>query len=143
MDVLLDTNAIRAAGLQGPAFKSLRDYLDRTQCRLLVPTVVLEELLAQRRAEVRKLQRDLVASFKELKRLDPASTLAPPKLDEDALVERQREYVLSAASDVELLENQPDDVANLIRRLANRLPPNLAYCHPSVSDGPASVRQQR
>ena len=61
MDVFLDANAIVSAGLETPALRALRGYLDRTRSRLILPAVVLEELLARKRREAEKMRRTFAA----------------------------------------------------------------------------------
>lgn len=127
MDVLLDTNAVRGAGLAGPAFRSLREYLSRTQSALLVPAVVLEELVAQKRVIVHRVQRDLESAFRAMNQLDPRNSAAPPQLDVDAIVAGERARLLSAAENVVVLENNGEkDLPELVRRLAHRVPPASA-----------------
>lgn len=124
MDVLLDTNAVIGAGLEKPAFRSLREYLSRTQSSLLVPAVVLEELLAQKETTVHQIQRDLHNAFRAVKRVAPATSAEPPHLDIEAIVSTERARVLAAADEVIILENNgEEDLPELVRRLAHRVPP--------------------
>ena len=123
MDVLLDTNAVRASGIDSVAFRALSTYLQRTRSRLLIPSVVLEELCAQRRMLIQKLQRDLESVYNDLRRLFPGDTVAPPLLDSSAALTAYREQVLRSADKVEVLVNVADDLTELVRRLAGRIPP--------------------
>lgn len=124
MDVLLDTNAVRGAGLDGPAFRSLRDYLTRTDSALLVPSVVLEELLALKERNVRDVQRDLDGAFRAMKALDPNNSDVVPHLGVAAIVATERARMLAAADRVMLLDNNAEeDLPELVRRLAHRIPP--------------------
>src|SRR5579863_7762920 len=100
MDVLLDTNAIRASGLDGAAFSSLREYLSRTKSRLLLPHVVVEELCAQRRAEIEEAVRRIANGNKELKRLVPDFSGKPSKVDVEAIVARYRSQLETSAEKV-------------------------------------------
>ncbi|NYF51086.1 PIN domain-containing protein [Tunturiibacter gelidoferens] len=126
MNVVLDTNAIVSLGLTNPAFGSLRDYLRKTKSRLLLPEVVLEELRAQRRSAVSKSVRkgleadkELAASVpgyrpvvKHLNRIDPETAADALEADLKTLTDK-----------VSTVENQPADLKELVRRLANRIPP--------------------
>ncbi|MBI3781346.1 MAG: DUF4935 domain-containing protein [candidate division NC10 bacterium] len=123
MDVLLDTNAVRASGIDGVAFRALSTYLRRTRSRLLIPSVVLEELCAQRRMLIQTLERDLKTVHKDLRRLFPEATAKPPALDASAALTVYREQLVKSADQVEILENVPDHLAELVRRLAGRIPP--------------------
>lgn len=123
MDVLLDTNVVRGVGLDCVAFKSLRDYLERTRSRLLWHDVVLEELYAHRRNELAKLARELDAAFKDLRRLDPAASHAAPDIDEKQNLARYQARLLHGAERADMLGNEREDLAELARRLANRTPP--------------------
>lgn len=123
MDVLVDTNAILAAGLDGAALKALRSYLIRTRSRLLIPSVVLEELCANRRTSIQTLERDFASAHKQLRRLCPDSTAVPPVLDANAAVSAYRDQILTVATQVHVIINQPDDITELVRRLAGHLPP--------------------
>jgi PIN domain len=123
MDVLIDTNAVQAIGLDGGAFKALRSYLTRTRSRLLIPSVVLEELCANRQRALQKLERDFAAAHNDLRRLLPGSAVAPPALDISAAVTAYRSQILTSAVEVEVVPNHPDDLSELVRRLASRLPP--------------------
>ena len=78
MDVLLDTNAVLANSVDSTPFKALRKYLRKTRSRLLLPSVVVEELCAERQRQIRKLERDLEAVHKDFRRLFPAMTLKYP-----------------------------------------------------------------
>jgi rRNA-processing protein FCF1 len=123
VDVLIDTNAIQAIGLDGTAVKALRSYLSLTKARLFVPSVVLEELCANRQRELQKLQRDLAALHKDLRRLVPATAHAQPAFDSSAAVAEYRNRILNLADNVEVVSNHPDDLGELVRRLTNRVPP--------------------
>jgi|GEM_PF-3532455 len=123
MHVAVDTNALRAAGLESPAIRSLDSYLSRTRSTLLLPSVVVEELCASRLTDLRELQRSLASVAKDLSRLAPSSTFAPPPIDEDALVAEYRGKLFELAAEVQILENKEEDLPELVRRLANRIRP--------------------
>ena len=94
MDVLLDTNAVLANSIDGVAFKALRKYLRKTRSTLLLPFVVLEELCAQRRTQIQKLERDIEGVYKDLERLFPAITAKPPTLDASIALRAYRQQLL-------------------------------------------------
>jgi hypothetical protein len=123
MDVLLDTNAVRASGLDGAAFSSLREYLSRTKSRLLLPDVVVEELCAQRRAEIDESVRKIASGNKALKRLVPDFSGKPPKVNVEAAVASYRSQLEQSAEKVTIIENSSSDLKELVHRLANRIPP--------------------
>lgn len=124
MDVLLDTNAVLANSIDGVAFKALRKYLRKTRSTLLLPFVVLEELCAQRRTQIQKLERDIEGVYKDLVRLFPAITAKPPALDASIGLRAYRQELLKSAEKVEILENSPEHLNELVRRLAGRIPPS-------------------
>ena len=123
MDVLIDTNAMQAIGLDGGAFKALRNYLTRTRSRLLIPAVVVEELCANRQRALQDLQRDFIAAHKTMRRLLPGSAALVPTLEIEAAVAAYRNQILASAPEVKVVSNQPDDLPELVRRLTGRLPP--------------------
>lgn len=123
MDVLLDTNAVLANSVDGVAFKALREYLRKTRSRLLLPFVVLEELCAQRLMQIQKLERDLEDVRKDLKRFFPTVHSKFPVLDAKGGLSSYRQQLLNSAEKVEVLENTPDHLKELVRRLAGRIPP--------------------
>ena len=128
MDVALDTNAVLSLGLANPAFSSLQDYLRKTKSGLLLPEVVLEELLAQRRTLIANAVRKGLEANKEVKGLVPSyddkavgTRLKAIEL-EDSLAAYRAELKL-AADEVSIVENRPSDLMEMVRRLANRIPP--------------------
>jgi len=126
MDVVLDTNAVVSLGLLNPAFGSLRDYLQKTKSRLLIPAVVLEELRAQRRASVVKSISKGLEANKELQGLVPGYKSVVKHLkavDVEAAVDAHEVAIKALANKVVLIENQHSDLKELVRRLANRVPP--------------------
>jgi len=123
MHVAVDANALRAAGLESPAIRSLASYLNRTRSTLLLPSIVVEELCASRLTELQKLQLSLASVAKDLSRLVPGSTFAPPTIDKDALVAEYRCRVFELAAEVQVLKNREEDLSELVRRLANRIRP--------------------
>jgi hypothetical protein len=123
MHVAVDTNALRAAGLESPAMRSLASYLSRTRSTLLLPSVVVEELCASRLTELQELQRSLASVAKDLLRLAPCSAFAPPPIDKDELVAEYHGKLLELAAEVQVLENKEEDLSELVRRLANRIRP--------------------
>lgn len=124
MDVLLDTNAIRASGgIESSAFKALMAYVKRTRSQLLLPSVVVEELCAQRRLAIEKLEKGLEDVYKELHKLFPDITTEPPALDSGLALTNYRQQVLTSADKIQIIENLPEDLSELVLRLANRLPP--------------------
>jgi len=123
MDVLVDTNAMRANSVDGVAFKALREYLRKTRSRLLIPYVVIEELVAQRRMQIQQLMRDVEGVRKDLQRLFPTIVAQLPALDTNAALAEYREQILKSAAKVEIIDNSPDDLRELVRRLAGRIPP--------------------
>lgn len=124
MDVLLDSSAIRASGLNSPAFGSLQEYLSRTKARLLLPSVVLEELCAQCRREIEEARQRVSSANEDLKRLVPGFAPAKnPKIDVEDAVASYRAQLERSAAKVEIVENSSRDFKELVRRLANRIPP--------------------
>ncbi len=123
MDVILDTNAIRASGIDSAEFKALRAYLKTTRSLLLIPSVVVEELCAQRQRAIEKLERDLETAYKDLRRLFPDTTAKPPVLDTASALSVYRHQLVTSADQVQVLKNHPEDLPELVRRLAGRLPP--------------------
>lgn len=81
MDVVLDTNAVRASGLNGPALSSLREYLSRTKSSLLLPHVVVEELSSQRRMQIEEAIQEVAEGNNDLKRLVPGFSGKIPEID--------------------------------------------------------------
>lgn len=53
----------------------------------------------------------------------PGATIAPPALDASVALTAYREQLVKSGDQVEVLENMPDDLAELVRRLAGRIPP--------------------
>lgn len=123
MNVLLDTNAVRASGLNGPAFSSLREYLSKTKSLLLLPNVVVEELCAQRRADIEEALFKIKSGSGDLRRLVPGFSEKRPRVDVGAAIENYRSQLEKSAEKVEIIENSPGDLKELVRRLANRIPP--------------------
>jgi hypothetical protein len=123
MDVLLDTNAILATGLDGAAFGSLRDYLSTTKSRLLLSEIVVEELCAQQRSQIEGAVRKIASGNRELKRLIPDFSGKSPKVDVEDAVARYRSRLEQAAVRVTIIENSPADTKEMVRRLVYRLPP--------------------
>jgi hypothetical protein len=123
MDVVLDTNAVRASGLNGPALSSLREYLSKTKSSLLLPEVVVEELSSQRRMQIEEALQKIANGNNDLKRLVPAFSENLPEIDIVAAVADYRAEIMKSADRVTVLENSPDDLKELIQRLANRIPP--------------------
>jgi hypothetical protein len=128
MDVALDANAILSLGLANPAFSSLRDYLQKTKSRLLLPEVVLEELVAQRRALITKAIKRGLESNKDLKGIVPDYNDKPLRkhlgsVDVEAAVAAYRAELETAADEVSVVKNRASDLMKMVRRLANRIPP--------------------
>jgi hypothetical protein len=128
MDVALDANAILSLGLSNPAFSSLRDYLRKTKSRLLLPEVVLEELTAQRRALITKAIKKGLESNKDLKGIVADYSDKPVRkhlgcVDVEAAVAAYRAELETAADEVSVLKNRAPDLMEMVRRLANRVPP--------------------
>jgi hypothetical protein len=123
MDVILDTTAMRANSIDGIAFKALREYLRKTRSKLLIPFVVLEELSAQHRLQIQKLERDIDGVRKDLHRLFPSVRATFPTLDTPSALDAYRKRLLSCAEKVQVLDNQPEDLKELVKRLAGRVPP--------------------
>jgi PIN domain-containing protein len=123
MDVLLDTNAVRGSSLEGPAFDSLREYLSKTKSRLLLPSVVVEELCAQRQAEISGGLRKITNAKKDLERLAPGFSAEIPTIDIPAAVAEYRSQLETVAERVDIVDNTKADIKELVRRLANRIPP--------------------
>src|SRR6476659_6576752 len=117
MDVLLDTNAVLATGLDGAAFSSLREYLSRTKSRLLLPDIVIEELCAQKRSEIDSAVRKVASGNKDLKRLIPDFSETPLKVDIDKAVARYRSQLRESAIAVAIIENSLADLKEMVRRL--------------------------
>ena len=90
MDVLLDTNAVRASGIDSVAFRALSTYLQRTRSRLLIPSVVLRGAMRAATNAHQKLQRDLESVYNDLRRLFRGDTVAPPLLDSSAALTAYR-----------------------------------------------------
>jgi hypothetical protein len=126
MDVLVDTNAVQRNDIDSAAFRSFLAYLRTTRSRFLLPSVVLEELCANRRRRLEKLEHDLDVAYTELRRLYPGTDAAPPALDKDAAVAAYRDQLLTCAERVEVLENDPRDLEEMVRRLVHRIPPASA-----------------
>ena len=126
MDVVLDTNPFRASGLDGAAFGSLREYLSKTKSRLLLHSVVIEELCAQRRAEIIEAVRKVASGKKDLTRLLTGFSLEVPDVDIEAAVQSYRLELEGSAGQVEIIEISLADSKELVRRLANRVPPASA-----------------
>src|ERR1039458_9032541 len=97
MDVMLDTNAIRASGLNGAAFDSLREYLSKTKSRLLLHEVVVEELCAQRRVEIEEALRKIAIGNNDLRRLLSDFSGEPPKVEVEAAVASYRSKLTQCA----------------------------------------------
>ena len=128
MDVALDANALLSAGLANPAFSSLRDYLRKTKSRLLLPEVVLEELLAQRRMLIAKAIRKGLEANKEMKSLVPGYEDKPLRkhlkaIEVETAVDAYKAELKQAADGVSIVENRASDLMEMVRRLANRIPP--------------------
>jgi hypothetical protein len=123
MDVMLDANAIRGAGLDSPALKALRAYLRTTRSRLLLPLVVVEELCAHREREVRDLDDKLAGAYKTLLRLFPKAKDQKPVLDAASSVASLRNQLTGLAELVDVVRNLSEDLDELVRRLTRRVPP--------------------
>jgi hypothetical protein len=123
MNVITDTNSLRGAGLDSPAMKALAEYLRRTRSALVVSVVVREELLSQRLRQLQRAVRAVDSAVKDLKMLVPGLTLEVPVVDEAAVVEALRKKLTILADVVEFVENIPDDLPEMVRRLAGRIPP--------------------
>lgn len=126
MDVLLDTNAIKAVGLDGAAMKALASYLHKTRSSLLLPQVVVQELRAQRRNELSQAMRELQSAHKSIRRLFPNTRIESPALDLDGALRDYQARLLSITDDVRVIENESEDLPELVRRLANRVRPATA-----------------
>ncbi|HEY6183641.1 MAG TPA: hypothetical protein VIW67_15450 [Terriglobales bacterium] len=87
MDVFLDTNAVRATGLNGAAFGSLRDYLSTTKSELLFSHIVIEELCAQQRSQMESAIRKIGNGNKELKRIVPEFSEKAPNINIETLLQ--------------------------------------------------------
>lgn len=118
MDVVLDTNAVRASGLNGAALNSLREYLSKKKSRLLLPDVVVEELCAQRRVQIEEAIQKIAHGSNDLRRLDPGFSGKVPEIDTAVAVASYRSEIMKSADKVEILEN----LKELVYRLANRVP---------------------
>ncbi len=123
MDVLVDANAIRSAGLNGAAIKALKSYLAMTGSRLLLPDVVVVELCAQQRSYVEEHVRKLATAHRKIRRIFPEVDLKTPELDVEAAVGIYHTQLLAAAERVETLRNEAEDLPELVRRLAARILP--------------------
>ncbi len=128
MDVALDANAVMSLGLANPAFSSLRDYLRKTKSRLLLPEVVLEELLAQRRALISKATKKGLEANKEVKGLVPLYDDKPVSkhlkaINVESCVAAYEAELRLAADEVYTIKNRASDLMEMVRRLANRIPP--------------------
>jgi hypothetical protein len=124
MDVLLDTNAFLASGIDSAAFKALTSYLKKTRSTLLIPLVVIEELCAHRRTALEKLKRDLQTAYKDLDRLLPDIMAEPPALDSDLALRVYRKELMTSAEKVKIIKNLPADLTELVRRLTGRIRPS-------------------
>lgn len=125
MNVFMDANSIQATGVDSAAFKALRNYLKRTDSRLMIPFVVLEELCANRERAIRQVERTLHTVQKDLQRLMPGeAVLEIPPLNVAAAVELYRDQILRiVGNSVTIVSNRREDMEELIRRLVNRVPP--------------------
>lgn len=123
MDVITDTNSLRSAGLDSPSIKTLAEYLRRTRSTLVVPAVVREELVARQRTQLQRALHALGSAAKNLKTLVPGVTLGMPVVDEKVVVAALQEKLTNLADTVEFVENIPDDLPEMVRRLAGRIPP--------------------
>ena len=123
MDVITDTNSLRGAGLDSPAIKALAEYLRRTRSKLVVSAVVREELIAQRRTQLQRSLHALDSAVRDLKKLVPGVILEVPIVDERVVVVALQEKLANLADAVEFVENIPDDLPEMVRRLVGRIPP--------------------
>jgi hypothetical protein len=123
MDVLMDTNAVRQAGIGGAAFKALGTYMEITRSDLLIPSAVVEELCAQRERDVQELVQDLDKSFKSVRRMFPDTEHEMPVLDAAQSSVALRKQLSELVERVKFVENGPGDMTELVRRLARRIPP--------------------
>ena len=123
MDVVIDTNALRGAGLDSPAVKALAEYLRRTRSKLIIPAVVREELLAQRREGILKAVRSLESAAQDLAKLVPGHQVTTSPVDESVQLSAFDKQLQGLADRVEFIENKPEDLPELVRRLTGRLPP--------------------
>lgn len=123
MNVITDTNALRGAGLDSPGIKALAEYLRRTRSALIVPTVVRAELLSHRKRQLERAIRSVDSAANNLKKLVPDLHLETPEVDVTAVVEALKEKLANLADTVEFVENIPEDLTEMVRRLAGRIPP--------------------
>lgn len=123
MNVITDTNALRGAGIDSPAIKALAEYLRRTRSALIVSSVVLEELLSQRLRQLQRAIRTVDHAAKDLEKLVPGIHLELPAVDEAAIIDALRDKIANLADAVEFIENTSDDLPEMVRRLAGRIPP--------------------
>ena len=126
MDVMLDTNAIRSAGLKGPAFESLQEYLRRTESSLLLARVVISELCSQRDREIRDSLASLTKVVSKLQRHFPDLLIPTDTLKVEECVDQYRRELLNCAENVQVAEHPAHHMDELIHRLAYRVPPASA-----------------
>jgi hypothetical protein len=123
MDVITDTNALRGAGLDSPAIKALAEYLRRTRSTLFVPTVVREELLAQQRRNLQSVLHEFGSASKKLRKLVSDVALEVPTVNETEVVAILQRKLEELADSVEFVDYVAEDMPEMIRRLAGRIPP--------------------
>jgi hypothetical protein len=123
MDILIDTNAVLATGIESQAFRSLKNYLRTTRSTLLIPAVVIEELCAKNRIAIEQLSSTLRKAYKEMHHLFPHVKAKPPVLKAARAMDLYRQRITALSDQTRILENKREDLRELIRRLANRIPP--------------------
>jgi hypothetical protein len=128
MDVALDANAIlNDPRMQGNAFHSLLDYLKKTNSRLVLSKVVLDEAIARYTDRLRPAIHKARAAVCTLDSLLLDARVELPKIDEKREARWLRKRLLKPSRQVKssvILNNFPDvKMEEVARRGIERIPP--------------------
>jgi predicted nucleic acid-binding protein len=139
MDIVVDTNILfQDFHLKSNKFDALFNYLGKTRSNLLFPEVVLQEAVAHYKRELQYKHEQATRAVRNLDKLTFTSldhsinmSISEEVSKYEKLLERPPNLPKSA--NVEVLKNEPEHLAETVRRLVERV-------KPSSSDGKQGFR---
>jgi len=127
MDVALDANAIlNDPQMQGNAFNSLLDYLKKTNSKLVLSKVVLDEVIARYPERLRKANRNARAAVGALNSLLFDAKINFPAIDEKVETRKLKQKLLEPSQHVKslIIENFAEiKIEEVVKRGIERVPP--------------------
>jgi len=127
MDVALDANLIlNDPRMEGNAFRSLLDYLRKTNSRLVLSKVVMDEVIARYPERLRPAHHKTIAPIRALKNLVFDAEINIPTIDLERETNRLKEKLLKPSEHVKslILDDFSDiSVEEVARRGIQRMPP--------------------